>query len=400
MFRELSEGGSEMLTEIENELMTQVGPGTPGGDLHRRYWQPFAVAQTVDAAQVVPVRLLGEDLVAYRAKSGEYGLVQQRCPHRSAPMKDGWVDEDGIRCQYHGWYFNAEGRCLAQPYDDLNGSGTFKDRVEITAYPVQKLGGLLWAYMGPQPAPLLPRWETFVEDGSVREIGWTILSCNWMQIAENTMDPVHVEWTHMNQTIELAKRRGEPPPVETRRHLKVDFAPFKYGVYKRRLMEGDPIDSPDFTVGHPLIFPSTLALKHEFQLRVPIDDVTTLHFWYRTTPAGSGEATDRVDLKEIPFKTNENSTLLEKILQQDFAVWVGQGPITPRHLEVLGKSDRGIVMFRTMLRKAIDDVQAGRDPIGVIRDVEENTPWIPLHFEGGLSPHQKRFAPIGGGAVS
>jgi 5,5'-dehydrodivanillate O-demethylase len=368
--------------------------------MHRRYWQPFEAACVVDEAQVVPVRLLGEDLVVYRAKNGEYGLVQQRCPHRSALLQDGWVDEEGIRCPYHGWYFNAQGRCLAQPYDDLNGSGTFKDRVEITSYPVQELGGLLWAYLGPLPAPLIPRWETFVEDGSIREIGVTVLPCNWMQIAENTLDPVHVEWLHVNQANQLAIRRGEPPPIEARLHLKVDFVPFEYGIYKRRLMEGDPVDSPDWTVGHPLIFPATLAHRHEFQLRVPIDDTTTLHFHYRTVPVGPEGPTSRAVVKQIPQRPTGKETLLETILQQDFSAWVGQGPVTPRHLEMLGKSDRGIAMFRSMLRQAIEDVQAGVDPIGIIRDPEENEPWVSLHFEGALSPHQARLSAIGGGAKS
>jgi 5,5'-dehydrodivanillate O-demethylase len=310
-------------------------------------------------------------------------------------LRDGWVDEQGIRCPYHGWYFNGEGRCLAQPYDDLNSSGTFKDRVFVTAYPVQELGGLLWAYLGPEPVPLLPRWKTLVGNADLREIGFTVLGCNWMQIAENTMDPVHVEWLHVNQANHLAAKRGDDRRIEPRRHLKVDFTPFEYGIYKRRLMEGDPEDSPDWTTGHPLLFPGHLAQEHQFQFRTPIDDTHTLHILYTRHPAKDGGAETVVTSKQISIAGSEEQDdslfAFDSVLRQDFAVWLSQGPVAPRHLESLGRSDRGIVMYRMMLRQAIEAVERGEDPIGTIRDPAVNDPWVPLNFEGENSTHKARL---------
>ena len=391
-----------MLTVEENTYLTQVGPGTSGGNLHRRYWYPIAAAIDIDRDEVAPVRVLGEDLVIYRARNGEYGLVQQRCPHRSASFQDGWVDDEGIRCPYHGWYFNGEGRCLAQPYEDANSGGTFKDRVTVTAYPVQELGGLLWAYLGPEPAPLLPRWKTLVAGADLREIGFTVLPCNWMQIAENTMDPTHVEWLHVNQSNHRAGQQGDDRRIESRRHLKVDFTPFEYGIYKRRLMEGDPEDSPDWTTGHPLLFPGHLAHEHQFQLRTPIDDTHTRHILYTRHPSEGGEAKEVITTNEIsvaPSAGEETSLFaFETVLRQDFRAWLSQGALAPRHLETLGRSDRGIVMYRTMLRSAIEAVERGEDPIGIVRDPAVNDPWIPLNFEGA-SAHKSRLLGAFSGAT-
>src|SRR5204862_8223277 len=150
-----------MLTREDNELLTRVGRGTPGGELLRRYWHLVAASgELTEDKPIKPVKLLGEDLVAYKDKHGRYGLVGEQCPHRMASLAFGRVDEEGIRCPYHGWKFNNSGRCLEQPAEPPG--STFKDRIKHTAYPVQKLGGLLVAYLGPEPRPLLPRCDVLV----------------------------------------------------------------------------------------------------------------------------------------------------------------------------------------------------------------------------------------------
>ena len=147
-----------MLTAEENELFTSVGPGTAGGDLLRRYWHPVCVANEVTAEKLTRrVTLLGEHLVVYRDRRGVYGLVAERCPHRGASLYYGYVEGEGIRCAYHGWLFNEQGRCLEQPFEPKQ--ETTRDVFRHPAYPVQELGGLLFAYLGPEPAPLLPRWD-------------------------------------------------------------------------------------------------------------------------------------------------------------------------------------------------------------------------------------------------
>ena len=156
------------------------------GELLRRYWWPIA---THDMATRVPVRrrLLGEDLVLYRDGSGTVGLLAEQCPHRRAALWLGCTEDVGLRCGYHGWRFDADGRCLEQPGEPAD--STFKDRVRATAYPVRELGGLVFAYLGPQtpeqPVPELPRYDLFVWDDAWRDIGHAELPCNFVQIMEN-----------------------------------------------------------------------------------------------------------------------------------------------------------------------------------------------------------------------
>src|SRR5579871_1294774 len=181
----------------ENERLTRVGPGTPMGELLRRYWQPIAVSSQFQGPGTRPVRLLGEDFVLYRDRSGTLGLIGQRCPHRRAGMVFGIPEAEGLRCAYHGWLFNEAGRCLEQPFEaTANTDSTFKDRVTIPAPPVHEYAGLIFAYLGPQPTPLLPRWDIFEWDDVARDIGEAVIPCNWLQIMDNSMDPVHVEFLH------------------------------------------------------------------------------------------------------------------------------------------------------------------------------------------------------------
>ena len=151
-----------MLSSDKNKVLTQVGPGTPMGDYLRRYWQPIAGASELDANPIRAIRLLGEDLVLYKDLGGRYGLVDRHCPHRRADLSYGFVEETGIRCNYHGWLMDEAGRVIEQPYDDtVNPKSKAKERCTTGAYPVKECAGLLFAYMGPQPVPELPVWEPF-----------------------------------------------------------------------------------------------------------------------------------------------------------------------------------------------------------------------------------------------
>ena len=145
-----------MLTVEQNERLTKVGPGTPMGELMRRYWHPVAVASDLDTDPVKSVTLLGESLVLYRDQKGRHGLIDDRCPHWRFSLLYGIPEEQGLRCPYHGWMFNETGQCVEMPGEAPDSS--FPSRVKINGYPVQELGGLLFAYLGPEPVPLLPRW--------------------------------------------------------------------------------------------------------------------------------------------------------------------------------------------------------------------------------------------------
>ena len=171
-----------MLSVQANQELTQVSQGTPMGVLMRRYWHPVAATAELDERPTKPVRLLGEDLVLYRDKSGTLGLIDRFCPHRRVDLSYGIPEEHGLRCMYHGWMMDETGQCIEQPFEEtVHPDGRFKEKVKIAGYPVQELGGLIFAYLGPQPTPLLPRWEQLTWDNAVREVCISELPCNWLQ---------------------------------------------------------------------------------------------------------------------------------------------------------------------------------------------------------------------------
>src|ERR1044071_5685754 len=189
---EMAEGaGSMVLTPEENALLTQVGPGTPGGELLRRYWLPIAAAQELtDESPTKFARVLAEDLVLFKDKSGRFGLIQDHCPHRGASLLYGRVEERGISCAYHGWLYDTEGGCLETPAEPADSK--FYLTVKMRAYPVQKFVGLYWAYLGPLPAPLLPRFDILARtDGRHALEVQPQLDCSWLQPMENAVDPAH-----------------------------------------------------------------------------------------------------------------------------------------------------------------------------------------------------------------
>jgi 5,5'-dehydrodivanillate O-demethylase len=149
-----------MLSIAQNEAMTRVGRGSPMGELMRRYWHPIAATSELDDNPTKRVRILGEDLVLYKDRSGTLGLIDLLCPHRRVDMSYGIPEEHGLRCMYHGWMFDETGQCTEQPFEEtVHPDGRFKEKVRISSYPVEALAGMVFAYLGPQPAPLLPNWE-------------------------------------------------------------------------------------------------------------------------------------------------------------------------------------------------------------------------------------------------
>ncbi len=370
----------------QNQLLTQVGPGTPMGELMRRYWQPIGATEDMRARWTMPLRLLGEDLMLFRTRQGELGLIAEQCPHRRASFLHGIPTERGIRCPYHGWEFNAQGACLEQPFEADNPA--FRERVGTTAYPVQALGGVLFAYLGPvsadKPAPLLPRFDGFVAEGSIRIMGRVVLPVNWLQIMENSLDPVHTEWLHGHQYEFQNERDGVKVAISTR-HEKIDFREFEFGITKHRLLEGHSEDSDDWRIGHPIIFPNILAVGngdpkaryHSFQMRVPVDDTHTLHLWFNAylPPAGAvvpEHLRAKVHTYDVPYRDAQGHFIMDNIDGQDMMAWVTQGAIADRTQEHLGASDKGVALYRRVLKREMKKVQEGLDPIGVLRDPARN----------------------------
>lgn len=366
-----------MLTAEENRQMTQVGAGTPMGELLRRYWHPFAAVGELDEHPTKPVRLLGEDLVLYKDTSGNFGLIDRFCAHRRVDLSYGIPEPNGLRCPYHGWCYDATGQCIAQPYEETAHPGArFKDRVKMAGYPVQAKAGLLWAYLGPSPAPLVPDWEPYSWDNTFKQIVFTEVPCSWLQCQENSIDPVHFEWLHGRWLTEL---QGSGPPH--RRHLKLGFDEFEYGFHYRRVVEGNTEQDNDWSIGRTCLWPYALFVGSKaschFEWRVPIDDETTLSVaWFADRPAPGFQMKPQPAIPHWTSPIKDAKTgrwLTSHVMNQDFVAWVSQGAIADRTAERLGESDRGIIMMRAKLKEQMALVADGGDPIGIFRDPAGNT---------------------------
>src|SRR5579884_2564586 len=362
-----------MLTAEQNRLLTEVGPGTPIGNLLRRYWMPIAGVSEFDTVAIKPVRLFGEDLVLYKDLEGRFGLVDRHCPHRRADLSYGFVESCGIRCNYHGWLFDGSGRCLEQPFDDLaHPEARFREKVRITSYPVETLGGLIWAYLGPQPAPLLPNWEPFTWKNGFVQISKAIIPCNWFQCQENAIDPIHFEWMHRNWTVRL---KGDLGPYG-KRHVRIDFKEFEYGFTYHRLVEGMPEDHPRWTIGRIALWPNCLGPNQHFEWRVPIDDENTLFIMWHFTPVPKERrpyVQQSIPTWEGPVIDPQTGRFITShIANQDFVAWVGQGVVADRTKEMLSPSDRGIIMMRKRFFEDLKRIERGEDPSGLVRDPARN----------------------------
>jgi len=379
-----------MLTVEQNIRITQTGADTPMGQLLRRYWHPLAPsAELNDETPTKEVRLMSEDLVLFRSTAGNVGLIEPSCPHRKANLSYGVPEPEGIRCAYHGWLFDATGACIDQPSEPAG--SRFKDKVKMKAYPVQEFAGLIWAYMGPLPAPILPKWDAFTWEDAWRDVYYCTLPCNWLQCQENSLDPVHFEWLHrywggwvQNKRLPAEERaiwNAQTLP-RGRHQVKVGFDRFEYGIIKRRLLEGESEQDEWWRIGHPIIFPNLLRVGeahpteagwvHAFQMRVPIDDTHTLHIVHRTFLPRPGVTYPKQGPRDIPWEEravfdDQGKPLNTWVVGQDQSAWITQGAVSDRSTEALGVTDMGIIMFRNLIEEQIRVVEQGGEPINVHR---------------------------------
>jgi 5,5'-dehydrodivanillate O-demethylase len=330
---------------------------------------PVGALTEFDKKAVKPIRLLGEDLVLYKDLQGNYGLVDRQCAHRRADLSFGFVEACGLRCNYHGWLFDRSGRCLEQPYEDVAAPDVrFKDKVRIKSYPVEVRAGLIWAYLGPEPAPLVPNWEPFMWKNGFRQIVFAEIPCNWFQCQENSIDPVHFEWMHMNWDVRLRGALGPYSP----KHLKIAFEEFEYGFVYRRIREGMKDSDPLWTIGRVCLWPNALFTGSHFEWRVPIDDENTLSVtWaFERVPKGC-EPYEQGPIPSWQGPIKDPLTgqwLTSHVMNQDFIAWAGQGRQADRTKEHLGVSDRGILMLRKRFLDDLDHLSEGKEPKGIVRD--------------------------------
>jgi len=360
--------------------LTEVGPGTPCGEFMRRYWLPVYLSANL-STRPVKVRVLGEDLILFRDGRGRPGLLHPRCAHRGTTLYYGKVDEHGIRCCYHGWQFDVEGRCIDQPCEPEG--GLHKSNVRQPWYPLEERYGLVFAYLGP-PAkkPLLPRWDVLENLGPDEKIHADASSgfkaggpggpleinpCNWLQDYENTMDPFHVPILHVSHS---GRGGGFAPtfaimPRVTFEHTALGV---QYSAH-RTLDDGTLLDRISVAM-----FPCVQSVPdggslHEGRSnhmiwRVPVDDTHVCHFAaLKVHKDYNGR--ERIGSEKLWAEMTDEE---HQRAPMDYEAQVGQGPITLHSEEHLATTDKGVVMLRRLLREQIRIVQNGGDPLGVCFD--------------------------------
>lgn len=371
-----------MITREMNERLTRVGPGTPCGELMRRYWVPVAPFSQLLENPVRKVRILGEDLILYRDRGGNLGLIGDRCLHRRVDLQYGIPDACGLRCPYHGWLFDATGNCVERP---LEAHPQRPIAQKLAGYPVEQLGGLVFAYLGPLPAPALPRWDLYVWPNAVRQIGITTLDCNWLQCQENTADTTHSTWLHGHFFQYALQRSAQSERANDPTHTSHGRMRMGIGIKElwARATPTGMIKGANYSKelgaaedgvkeSHMVIFPFCTrtgkngAARSEFQLRVPIDDTHTSLICYQVYAAPPGvEAPEQevVPWYEPPRLDAEGKPILDYVLAQDMLAWEAQGQICDRSEEVLGRTDLALVFMRRQLDEQIALVEAGKAPL-------------------------------------
>jgi len=385
-----------MLTREENERLTRVTAGTPMGETMRRYWLPALLSWELPKpdGEPVRVRLLGEDLVAFRTTDGRIGLIEEYCPHRRVSLWLGRNEENGLRCVYHGWKYDITGQCVEQ----MNEPRQFCAKIRAIAYPTCEIGGIVWAYMGPaekQPAPPKFAWTQAPE--THRTVSKVIEDCNWLQALEGGIDTSH--FTILHRALKLnALQPGIAPNSPGVRGsaptLEVDVTDYGYRYFGIR-----PLGDEQYVRGYHYIMPFTQLRppgpdKDEVHGHywVPMDDTTCMvwNFYYSYGDRPIGDRNDdgynggnaygtHVDPKTFrPVRNRANDWMIDRkvqktetftgisgINQQDRAVQESMGPIIDRTRENLGPGDRAVVVTRKLLLEAIETVQHGEEPRGV-----------------------------------
>jgi len=299
-------------------------------------------------------------------------------------MSYGWVEECGIRCNYHGWKYDESGACVHQPFEEIaHPDARFKDRITIKAYPVQEHAGMLWTYMGPpDKQPLLPNYEPFTRTNCFRQIVLAEIPCNWFQCHENTIDPIHFEWLHDHWGRILQSRTDGPQPTT---HLRLNFVEFEHGFQYQRIREGQSEEDELWTVGRVSLWPHGFYLGGHFEWRIPIDDDKSLSIlWHCDRVPREMEPFEQPTIPYwyAPLKDEKTGRwLTSHVVNQDFVGWVGQGTVADRTREHLGESDRGIILLRRRMLEEAHKVERGEDPKALVRDPGANE-CVPLPAVG------------------
>jgi phthalate 4,5-dioxygenase len=388
-----------MLSVNDNELLVRTGPGTPMGALFRRFWSPIILAGELGEADSEPVRVtvLGEKLVAFRDTSGRIGLLDAYCPHRRANLFWGRNEENGLRCAYHGWKFDAAGQCTDMP--NCPEGVTLKDRVKTQAYPALERGGIIWTYMGPpELRPEFPDVEILNVPASHRHIFRIVVNNNYLQSLEGDMDLGHTSFLHSRQDKKTSPGMHFLHSTVNKTALFEDKAPHffvtetDYGLMHgvRRNAEDDKYH---WRVGQYLMPATNLIASQRggmvlSNIRIPIDDEHSMLFRCFVQPVRPLDEVDRAVifggvmapemipgtpymkenmannyLRDRDRQRDENFTGITSIVAQDAAMTEDQdGPIFNRSREYLVSSDRVTTGLRKKLLARVKGLEQGIEP--------------------------------------
>lgn len=391
--------------------LVEVGPGTPMGELMRRYWHPCFDSAALTSDRPRKVRLLGEDLILFRDKGGRPGLMHEHCCHRGTSLFFGRIEDDGIRCCYHGWKFDVKGHCLDQPCEVDRGRG--RGAIRQPWYPVEERYGLVYAYMGPPDRkPVLPRWkhlEDLASDESIElrcsaaygpmvgDLDMKPLDFNWLQAFENTMDSPHLPWLHYHHTGDqftglkvVDVPEADLPPYA---HIKDLVGQIVAERTELGVKQGAPMRTPDgrfILASNEAIVPNMAIVPGFIDMMyiVPVDDTHYLTFmlWRTNEPGKRSRIEELHDGKTWWDMTDDE----HQASPGDYEAQSSIGALPAHSREHLTKGDIALVMLRRRLEEAVRDVAEGRDPVGVSFDRE--APPVEAASHGFMTHHVPHHA--------
>jgi phthalate 4,5-dioxygenase oxygenase subunit len=406
-----------MLTAEENRTLTLTGPGSPMGEVFRRYWQPALLSRELPEPDGAPlrVRLLGEDFVAFRDSQGRVGIVEPQCPHRGANLFFGRNEACGLRCVYHGWKFDVHGECVELPTLPDDVAQRLMPKARIRALQVREWGDVIWAYCGDGQAPQLPQLEFATLPATHRFVSKKLQQCNWAQACEGGLDTAHFSYLHagvrdgekisllqaMPGVRSLMVGENEPPNVASFRWMASDGMP-RFTVIEHDaglvLAASRKTDTDDlywrvtqFLMPNHSLAPGSWPGGNQLgNTWVPIDDHSCWIYCYAWNPQRPLTDDERarwasgtgifaaVDANYVPLRNRGNDYLIDRaqqrqwsytgidgISEQDAAIADSQGLIADRTRELLGQTDLGVVRFRQMMLAAAQALAAGATPHGV-----------------------------------
>ena len=344
-------------SKIDN-VLAHIGPDSPCGEFFRRYWHPVSLSSEV-GKNPIPLKILGEELVLFRTTNGELGLVHKHCPHRNASLVFGKCENKGIRCCYHGWLFAPDGEILETPGEEENSESVrnIRERLRLGAYPVIEFNGLIFSYMGPpNEMPDLPIYDSFSIPGITTRPYQIDYNCNWLQILDAIMDPIHTSFLHSTISgAQFSKGLGEIGELEVYER-GIQFL----GSNTRRVndyvwVRVNELILPNFTqAGAAFAADGTktkLFGRSSFtRWVVPIDDTHSMSLAW----GNFGERGDPIE-----YNTKEGCELIEQSRPSDAEAVEGMGELSKHKGEHLMPSDKGIMLYRRKIRKLIKDLENG-----------------------------------------